>query len=112
MKNVYISGPIDPYDMEETKARFAYVEDVIIGLGHECINPMNNGLPDDAKMTQRTRIDLGSMLFSNAIYMMKGWERSERCRLELAVATSIGLPVFFEDVIKRHHLKDAIFDKD
>lgn len=110
MKNIYISGPVDPNNMEKSRAKFSSVAHILIGLGHECINPMENSLPDNVEWSHRTRIDLGLLLFSDAIYMMKGWERSERCKLELAVATSIGLPVFFEDVIKRHHLKDAIFD--
>lgn len=112
MKNVYISGPVSHFDLEERRAAFATVEERIINLGHKCTNPMKNGVPADAHWSQHMRVDIGLLLSCDAIYMMKGWEQSERCRLELNVASSIGLPVFFENVIKRHHLKDAIFDKD
>lgn len=112
MKNVYISGPVSHFDIEERRAAFATVEERIISLGHKCTNPMKNGVPADAHWTQHMRVDIGLLLSCDAIYMMNGWQQSKECKLELDIATTIGLPVFFENVIKRHHLKDAIFDKD
>ena len=94
MKTIYISGPISHYDLEERKAAFAEVENILKAYGYVCVNPMKNGLPETLHWSHHMRVDLGLLLGCDAIYMMQGWQKSKGCKLELDVATTIGLQVF------------------
>ena len=43
------------------------------------------------------KADIKLLLECDAIFMLKGWEMSKGCKLELDIATTIGLPVYFEN---------------
>lgn len=109
MKRIYISGPIAHYDLEERRKAFALAAEHIAHLGYQPANPMENGLPDDAHWREHMKADIGMLLCCDAIYMLRGWEQSKGCKLELDVATTIGLQVFHERPYD-YRLFDSIFE--
>lgn len=94
---IYLSGPISGYNLNERRSEFEAVASAIMTHGHTVFNPMCNGLPSDATTHQHMHRDLRALLNCDAIFMMAGWLHSKGCKLEFDVATSIGLPVYFEE---------------
>lgn len=97
-KKVYISGPISLcYDIFEKREQFAEIEKRMRAKGYDVCNPMGEhwkaGLPTHVYM----RKDIEMLLTCDAIFMLKGWNRSAGCKCELDVAVAIGLDVWFED---------------
>lgn len=97
MKRIYISGPISHHDQVERGIAFYLAEKYILDKGFVPVNPLANGLPFDTHWSKHMRVDLGLLLSCDAVYVLKGWELSKGCKLEIDVATTIGLPVFFEN---------------
>ena len=94
---IYISGPISGHDMEERRKAFKEIQEHLEAQGYEAINPMENGLPDEADIHDHMRRDIELLMTCDYIYLLKRWTHSKGCMVELEVATSIGLPVFFEE---------------
>lgn len=97
-RRIYLSAPISGYDLEERKDTFMKKQVELTGMGHEVLNPMENGLPDDSPVQQHMKRDIEMLLTCDTIYMMEGWNRSAGCKVELDVAVAIGLDVVFEKV--------------
>lgn len=95
-KKVYLSAPISGYDLNERRERFAHMKEGLEKLGYNVMNPMENGLSDDAPTTQHMKRDIIMLLQCDVIFLMKGWNKSAGCLTELHVATACGLDVFFE----------------
>ena len=95
-KRIYLSLPISGYDIAERKetARKKALE---LGKEWEVLNPMDNGLPDDASTNAHMKRDLEMLLGCDAIYLMSRFTHSAGCMTEFHVATAIGLKVFFEE---------------
>lgn len=95
MKKIYISLPIAHYDLEERRQFAQSVEDVLSHF-YECVNPLKNGLPEDADWREHMRTDIKNLLDCDKIFMCRGWEGSKGCKLEHDVATSCGLGVIYQ----------------
>jgi Domain of unknown function (DUF4406) len=91
---VYISGPIkDTPDYERNFARAKrYLQEF---QAHVVVNPCELG---SAGYTyeQFMRVDLMALLDCDAIYMLKGWEKSSGARCEHLVAAMCGLEIRYE----------------
>ena len=96
-KRIYISGPISGHDIQERRAEFQRVEYQLIYQGFEPVNPMCNGLPEEATTREHMKRDIELLLTCDYIYMMRRWTHSKGCKVEFDVATAIGLPVLFEE---------------
>ena len=94
---IYISGPISHRDLTERRKAFADTAEMLRGHGFDIVNPMENGLPENAPTRQHMRRDIEMLMRCDIIYMMKGWTHSKGCKVEFDVATSIGLPVMFQE---------------
>ena len=94
---IYISGPISGHDIEERRQAFKEKEWMLEAQGYEAINPMENGLPAEASTHKHMKRDIGLLMTCDMIYMMRRWTHSKGCKVEFDVATSIGLPVLFEE---------------
>lgn len=90
---MYISGAIAHHDLQERKAAFKAVQEWLEGMGFEAVNPFSNGLPDEAHWMEHMRADIGLLVECDYICMLRGWEWSKGCKLELDVATSCGIQV-------------------
>lgn len=92
----YISGAIAHHDLKERMDTFQRAAVVLEKSGYMPVNPFNNGVPQSEHWTAHMRADIGLLLGCDYIYMLKGWELSKGCKLELDVATSCGIKVLFE----------------
>lgn len=96
-KRIYISGPISGHDKEERRKAFKEVKSMLEFQGYTVINPMENGLPDEATTREHMKRDIELLMTCDYIYMMRRWTHSKGCKVEFDVATAIGLPVLFEE---------------
>lgn len=92
----YISGAIAHHDLKERMAAFTAAAEWLALQGFVPVNPFDNGVPQSEHWTAHMRADIGLLLGCDYIYMLKGWELSKGCKLELDVATSCGIKVLFE----------------
>lgn len=99
-KKIYISGAIAHHDEAERRAAFAAAAAFCEDRGFESVNPFDNGLPQSAHWREHMKADLKMLLECDAICMMDGWEESKGCKLELDVASSCGLPVFYQSDVR------------
>ena len=101
---IYISGPISGHPYEVRLHHFRNKQFMLEAQGYEVFNPMENGLPLDAKTAQHMRRDLNELTREDnpydAIYMMEGWNHSAGCWTEFHAALAIGLEVIFEQIGK------------
>lgn len=97
-KRMYISGPIAHLDLTERKRAFTLAESRInFYTDYIAVNPFKNGVPEEEHWSIHMKADIKLLLECDAIFMLKGWEMSKGCKLELDIATTIGLPVYFEN---------------
>lgn len=90
-KKVYLSGPISGFFLEERISTFQDVSYLLKMLGHQPVNPFDNGLPSDAEYQDHMRADLKMLLDCDAILMLLDWQQSAGAQLELRVAMACGL---------------------
>lgn len=95
-KRIYISLPLTGYDLAERRKLAAGVARVLEALGAEAVNPLENGLPEDAAWLEHMRADLRLLLDCDGILMCEGWEESRGCRVERGLAEGLGLLVLPE----------------
>ncbi len=90
----YISGPISGYDINERRKAFSEVEKFLSADGDEVVNPLNNGLPEDAEWADHILCDLELLIDCNYMCIMPGWKNSRGCLVEVKFARKMGIPVF------------------
>ena len=95
---VYISLPITGFDVDERKERAMQTEVHLKGLGYDTYNPLGKDWVEGLTYQEYMRIGLEELMKCDVIYMLQGWHLSNGCGVELRVATSIGLEVWFENI--------------
>ena len=98
-KKIYLSLPISGYDLDERRETALSMEVRLRGAGYDVFNPMENGLPPTATTNEHMKRDLEALLTCDAIFLMRGWNRSAGCKCELDVAVAIGIDVMFEEQV-------------
>lgn len=96
-RRVYISGPISGHNLEERRASFKKIQNLLEAQDYQPINPMENGLPAEATTHEHMKRDIELLMTCDMIYMMRRWTHSKGCKVEFDVAAAIGLPVLFEE---------------
>ncbi len=96
-EKIYISGPISGREREDYETAFCRAQARLEALGFEVFNPLYNGLEPESPTHAHMRRDIEELLDCDRIYMLRQWAHSKGCMVELMVATSIGLPVMFEE---------------
>lgn len=92
----YICGPITGLTEESVRTNFRLAEQNLKNKGLTPISPLNNGLPWDAPWTEHVKASLKMMLDCNSLFVLKGWENSNGCNLEINIAKKLGMPVSYE----------------
>ena len=112
---VYVSGAITGLAPEVAREAFAEACRRLSAQGHDPLNPYDippsagcacpGVAPDDQapaggkhQWCCYLRGDIEGMLGCDAIYLLPGWERSHGARLELTVASAVGLQVILATV--------------
>ena len=97
IKIFYISGPISGLDKEEVLHNFKKAELYLKSLGHVVINPCTYSEYSEDKKWIDYMTDLIPVLIkSNAIYLLKDWEKSKGAVIEKTIADSLNLEVRYE----------------
>ena len=98
-ERVYISGPISGHDINMVRVDFQRVEYELIAQGYEPVNPVAEAdkHPEHKTTHDHMRHDIELLMTCDYIYLMHHWTHSKGCQVEFEVATSIGLPVMFEE---------------
>lgn len=91
---IYISGRISGRPLEQARQEFELAEMKLRKFGFSPVNPMYNGLPDDAAWEDHMGRDIAMLLRCQAIYMLSGWEQSEGATLEYLIARHRRMRVF------------------
>lgn len=88
---IYIAGAIS--NNPDYKKQFEEAEKRLIKQGHAVINPVKN-LGFDYK----DYIDMGlcELMHCEAIYLLKGWEKSNGATLEMIYATTVKMKILKE----------------
>jgi hypothetical protein len=96
---VYISGSITKN--ENYKEDFLKAENLLKQNNHYPINPSKlNDLLPDLTYEQYMSIDYKLIELSEAIYMLKGWQKSKGACAELSYAKSLGKKVIYQKYFK------------
>ena len=93
---LYISGQISGLNLNEAKATFKAVEDVLVKTGCEVINPFNLFKEQDLTWSEFMVVDIKALLDCNAIIMLKGWEKSKGSRLEKKIEKELDYHIIYE----------------
>lgn len=90
---VYIAGPMTGYKNFNREA-FHKAEEELKREGHTVLNPAV--LPDGLTQPHYMDICMAMIRCVDAIYMLKGWQRSAGAKAELALAEKLGHAVIFQ----------------
>ena len=85
---VYIAGPMTGYENFNREA-FHKAEEELKREGHTVLNPAV--LPDGLTQPHYMDICMAMIRCVDAIYMLKGWQRSAGAKAELALAEKLGV---------------------
>ena len=105
---VYISGKIGEEVLSAaTREKFAKAEAYLREWDFDVFNPTTSGLgklADERAVqngtdfyTEIMKLDLEQLQGCDAIYMLSDWKDSPGARRELAEASKLGLPIWYED---------------
>lgn len=90
---LYLSGPMTGLP-DYNKPSFYRAAAELRVAGHEVVNPAEHDqLPAGAQWADYIRKDLVLLAYCDGIAVLPGWTHSRGARLEVYIATQLGLPV-------------------
>jgi hypothetical protein len=89
---LYVSGPMTGFP-EFNKPAFYAAEQALRAAGFEVVNPVDNGVPDDAEWHQHMRADIKMLMDCTGVALLPGWLKSNGARLEADIAVRLGMRV-------------------
>ena len=92
----YIAGPMSGYP-EHNFPAFNAAAVKLISQGRSVVNPADHGTVKDAMWGDYLRADIELLMRCTHVYFLKGWEDSQRARLELQIARTLGFTIEFEE---------------
>ena len=93
---IYISGAITGTD--DYMERFAKAEKELTEQGYSVVNParVNAQLPEDTSYEEYMKMSFCMIDMCEAIYMLRGFEKSRGAKRELEFAKSEGMEIIYE----------------
>lgn len=105
---IYISGGITGRPPTEYRAHFDGAAANMEARGYEVINPLYNGLPEEASWHAHMRADIRLLTYCQEIYILRGWEKSTGASAEHALAKALGMVINYEQPPRHPEIKHAI----
>lgn len=90
---IYIAGPMTGLPLFN-RPTFHDAESILVSDGHVVLNPAV--LPGGLEQREYMDICCAMIRCADAVFMLRGWERSEGAAAEHALAKKIGLQIFTE----------------
>lgn len=100
MEKVYISAPITGHDLEERRAFFNRMTQILVRSGYVPVNPMKNGVNPHAPKVEHMKADFKMLIGCDRILLCEGWENSDGCQKEATVALWSGIHVLPMECLK------------
>lgn len=94
---IYISGKISGLNYSEVQTTFQDAQEMLEELGFDVVNPLNNGLPQEAHWNEHIVKDIEMLLPCDAIFMMSNWVDSTGARCEYHIAQETQKITLFEE---------------
>ncbi len=96
MKKIYISAPIT--GTTDYMERFTEAEEALTREGWTVINParVNAQLPADTTHEEYMRMSLCMLSMCDAMIMLRGWNGSKGCKMEMDFAAGNGITIIRE----------------
>jgi hypothetical protein len=92
---LYISGPMSGF-VNHNHAAFNAAADRLTYYGYQVINPAKNGLDKHSTWVEHMRRDITLLMECDSIYMLRGHELSKGAGIELGLARSLHMPIFYQ----------------
>lgn len=92
---IYISGPME--GVENYEENFRKAEEKLTKEGYEAVNPANIDVTGMSR-EEILKLDLWMLEWCDAIYMLKGWQKSCGANREYGFALGRGMEIFHEGV--------------
>ncbi len=77
-------------------------------MGSEPVNPMKNGLPENAPWELHMALDIVLLMGCESIYLLPDWEHSRGATLEKTIAELTGKQLIYEKTTRNEDIKQAI----
>ncbi len=108
---VYIAGPMSGYE-EFNFPAFNRVEELLRGgCGYKrVINPAKLHPTTDLPWVEFLKRDLRELIACDAVFLLKGWEKSRGATLEAFVAYILGLRLYKNSPIEPYEPKEFLAD--
>lgn len=91
---IYIAGPMSGL-VEFNRPAFMFTAAKLTGRGHTALNPAI--LPDGLSQAEYMDICLAMLRCADAIFMLRGWEKSAGARAENALAEKLEMEIIFQE---------------
>jgi hypothetical protein len=95
MAKIYVGGPMRGYKDLNFPAFNKAAQDLTDQMW-EVINPVDLNPDPNADYIECMRKDIAALTTCQAIYLLKGWEKSKGATFEFMVARTLELQVIFE----------------
>lgn len=95
MKTIYISGAIT--GNANAEAHFESAESFLKAKGYNPINPMKLEHFNAKSWEDYMRTDIKALMDADAIYMLRGSERSPGSQIEKGLAAQLKISIFHEE---------------
>jgi hypothetical protein len=93
---IYISGPMSGKP-NLNFSEFDTARDMFLRLGYEVVSPADlERQRGELPYLEALRDDLKHLLTCQAIFMLKGWQRSHGAKAEWYIANLLGFQIFYE----------------
>ena len=93
---IYLSGPMTGYP-ELNFPAFDAMRDRLLSQGHEVVSPADlERNRNVVGYNNQLRDDIAHLVFCEAIFLLKGWEKSYGAKLEKFIAESLHFQVIYE----------------
>lgn len=110
MDKIYISGRISGLPIEDVTSKFEAAEAKLKAQGYEVVNPLKNGIPDNATWEVHVAMDVLLLMGCNIIYLLPDWSLSKGATLEKNLSELTGKKIIFEEAPAFQCIKQAISD--